>query len=245
MEKHLLLLYCCKSYPTTKRNRQMQTQYINEWLDIPELKIHQLLSIHDDEVHIEALPLDDKQICPCCDSDQAVIRKGSNGMRTVRHLSVFEKKTYLHVPIIHKFCSNCEAGFVWAYDFVGPKQRYSRLFRSHTVEQALGYSKRRRVPYNVCITRRSLLFAMRFTNKCGKKQKKQLNWFWVSMTSRSRRVIRITPAFTTSKARPCWTCCRAESWKRCVRTLRRITPGSASVSRKRFASQTVSMFTVM
>ncbi|QTH46737.1 ISL3 family transposase [Cohnella sp. LGH] len=116
----------------------MQTQYINEWLDIPELKIHQLLSIHDDEVHIEALPLDDKQICPCCDSDQAVIRKGSNGMRTVRHLSVFEKKTYLHVPTIRMFCSNCEAGFVWAYDFVGPKQRYSRLFRSHTVEQALG-----------------------------------------------------------------------------------------------------------
>ncbi|MFB9276607.1 transposase family protein [Cohnella cellulosilytica] len=116
----------------------MQTQYINELLDIPELEIHQLLSIHDDEVHIEAVPLDDKQICPCCASDQAVIRKGSNGMRTVRHLSVFEKKTYLHVPAIRMFCSRCEAGFVWAYHFVGPKQRYSRLFRSHTVEQALG-----------------------------------------------------------------------------------------------------------
>lgn len=116
----------------------MPTQYINELLDIPELKIHQLLSNHDDEVHIAAVPLDNKQICPCCASDQAIIRKGSNGMRIVRHLSVFEKKTYLHVPTIRLYCTRCEAGFVWLYDFVGPKQRYSKLFRSHTVEQVLG-----------------------------------------------------------------------------------------------------------
>lgn len=36
------------------------------------------------------------------------------------------------------FCTHCEAGFVWSYEFVGPKQRYSKLFCSHTVEQALG-----------------------------------------------------------------------------------------------------------
>lgn len=116
----------------------MQTQYINELLDIPELKIYQMLSFDHDEVHIEAVPLDDKQICPCCGSDQEVIGKGSNDMRTVRHLSVFEKKTYLHVPAIRLYCNRCEAGFVWVYDFVGPKQRFSRLFRSHTVEQTLG-----------------------------------------------------------------------------------------------------------
>ncbi|MCU6711655.1 ISL3 family transposase [Paenibacillus sp. J5C_2022] len=116
----------------------MQTQYINELLNLPELKIHQILSIESDELHIEALPLSDRQCCPCCGSDQNVIRKGSNDMRTVRHLSVFEKKTYLHVPSIRMYCTRCEAGFVWAYEFVGSKQRYSRLFRSHTVEQALG-----------------------------------------------------------------------------------------------------------
>ncbi|MEC0237851.1 hypothetical protein P4H71_26395 [Paenibacillus kribbensis] len=27
---------------------------------------------------------------------------------------------------------------MWVYDFVGPKQRYSKLFRSRIVEQALG-----------------------------------------------------------------------------------------------------------
>lgn len=36
------------------------------------------------------------------------------------------------------YCTCCEARFVWAYEFVGPKQRYSRLFGSHTVEQSLG-----------------------------------------------------------------------------------------------------------
>lgn len=116
----------------------MQTQYINEMLDLPELKIRQILSIDADEVHIEAVPLGDKQCCPCCGSDQDVIRKGKNDTRRVRHLSIFEKKTYLHVPSIRMYCTRCEAGFVWAYEFVGPKQRYSKLFRSQSVEQALG-----------------------------------------------------------------------------------------------------------
>lgn len=113
----------------------MQTQYINEMLNLPELRI---LSIDTDELHIEAVPLGDKQCCPCCGSDQAVIRKGRNDMRRVRHLPVFGKKTYLHVPSIWMYCTRCEAGFAWTYEFVEPKQRYSKLFRSHAVEQALG-----------------------------------------------------------------------------------------------------------
>jgi len=36
------------------------------------------------------------------------------------------------------YSTSCAAGFVWAYEFVGPKQRYSRLFRMNTFEQALG-----------------------------------------------------------------------------------------------------------
>nr|AQQ75337.1 hypothetical protein [uncultured bacterium] len=48
----------------------MQTQYINEMLDLPELRIHQILSIDADELHIDAIPLGDKQSCPCCGSDQ-------------------------------------------------------------------------------------------------------------------------------------------------------------------------------
>ncbi|MFF2018919.1 ISL3 family transposase [Paenibacillus sp. NPDC058177] len=116
----------------------MQNQYINEMLDLPELKIHQILSIDAEELHIEAIPFDDKQCCPFCHSHQNVIRKGTNGKRIVRHLPAFEKKAFLHVPSIRLFCTRCEVGFVWVYEFVGPKQRYSRRFRAHTFELALG-----------------------------------------------------------------------------------------------------------
>lgn len=116
----------------------MQTQYINEMLDLPELTISKILFIGSDELHMEAIPVSHKQGCPCCKSDQEVIRRGYNNMRKIRHLAGFEKKTYLCVPSIRMYCVNCELGFVWAYDFVGPKQRYSHLFRSRVVAQALG-----------------------------------------------------------------------------------------------------------
>ncbi|MCE3202346.1 hypothetical protein K3T49_22235 [Paenibacillus sonchi] len=34
-----------------------------------------------------------------------MIRKDTNGTRTVRHLSVFKRKSYLHVPAIRLFCT--------------------------------------------------------------------------------------------------------------------------------------------
>lgn len=116
----------------------MQNQYISECLNLPELQIRQILLLDANELHIEAMPLDHKQCCPICKSDQHVIRKGTGGMRKVRHLPVFEKRVYLHVPSIRMRCTGCEVGFGWTYAFVGPKQRYSALFRSRSIEQALG-----------------------------------------------------------------------------------------------------------
>lgn len=116
----------------------MQTHYINEMLDIPELKIRQILPMSTDEVHIELTPVAQKQCCPICRSDEFVILKGSNGVRKVRHLPVFEKKVYLLLSAIRMLCSKCEAGFVWDYSCVGPKKRYSNLFRERAAKQALG-----------------------------------------------------------------------------------------------------------
>lgn len=116
----------------------MQTQYINEILNIPELQVNQILFVACEELHIEALPVVYRQNCPICLSVQHVVRKGTNGTRTVRHLPVFEKKSYLHVPAIRLYCTSCQAGFGGVYEFVGHKQRYSKLFRSMAVEQTLG-----------------------------------------------------------------------------------------------------------
>lgn len=116
----------------------MQNQYINQMLGLPELQIHNIVSIDTNEVHLEATPVAYKQACPLCHSEQAVKRNGSNSPRKIRHLAVFGKKSYLHVPSIRLECSCCQIGFVWVYDFVGSKERYSRLFRAQCVEQALG-----------------------------------------------------------------------------------------------------------
>ncbi|WZY35732.1 transposase family protein [Bacillus sp. FSL W8-1122] len=198
---------------------QMQTQYINELLNLPELKVLQFLSIDTEEIHIEAQPLKDKQCCPCCESDQSVIRKGSNDMRTVRHLCVFEKKTYLHVPSIRMYCTRCGVGFVWTYEFVGSKQRYSRLFRSHTVEQALGSTaahcaRMQQAPASTVQRMHNEAIPVEYEQideRVWKEAHETAIWFWASTTLPSRKVIRITLAFTTSRARPCWTCCRVES----------------------------------
>jgi transposase len=111
----------------------MQNPYIKEMLDLPELQVNQILSMDVDEIHIETTPVVHKQGCPLCQSDEFVIRKGTNTPRPA-----FGKKVYLVVPTIRMNCSSCEAGFVWTYAFVGPKRRYSQLFREHAAEQAFG-----------------------------------------------------------------------------------------------------------
>jgi transposase len=116
----------------------MQNQYNSEWLGMPALQICEVRTLNAKELHIDAIPLEDRQSCPVCGSVQHVIRKGSNGRRTIRHLPVFEKQVYLHVPSIRMRCTGCEIGFSWTYTFAGPKQRYSTSFRARAVEQALG-----------------------------------------------------------------------------------------------------------
>lgn len=116
----------------------MPLQYINELLGLPELKLQQIVSMDAKEVHLEAAPVAYKQPCPLCHSEAAVKRDGRNSARQIRHLSIFGKKSYLHVPAIRMICTKCRIRFVWNYTFVGPKQRYSRDFRAQIVEQALG-----------------------------------------------------------------------------------------------------------
>ncbi len=71
----------------------MQTQYINELLDLPELTVLQILSVESEALHIEAQPVESIQCCPTCQSTKHVIRKGSHGTRVIRHLAVFGKMT--------------------------------------------------------------------------------------------------------------------------------------------------------
>lgn len=115
----------------------MPLQYISEFWDLPELKITKCIP-SEREIHLHAKPQEDVQSCPCCSTNEGVQRKGSNGYRRIRHLSVFAKKTIIHVPSIRMYCTGCKLGFVWCYSFVQPKRRYSCAFARQTAEQALG-----------------------------------------------------------------------------------------------------------
>lgn len=86
------------------------------------------------------------------------------------------------------------------------------VLRQRTVRVS---SKHPRVRCSISITKRFLKCRRGFTNKCGTRREKCQNWFWVSMTSPSRKGIPTIPAFTTSRARRCWTCCPAASWMTC------------------------------
>lgn len=116
----------------------MQTQYINQLLDLPEVRIHQITPVSADEIHIDAVPVAKRQCCPICCSEEFVILKGSNGLRKIRHLPAFGKRIYLLVPAIRMLCTACKVSFVWTYGFVGPKKRYSYHFEEQAVEQSLG-----------------------------------------------------------------------------------------------------------
>lgn len=98
----------------------MPLQYINEMLGLPELQLHQIVSMDTQEVHLDAPPVAYKQPCPICDSEQDVKRDGRNKPRKIRHLSIFGRKSYLLVPSLRLACTRCQISFVWTYDFVGP-----------------------------------------------------------------------------------------------------------------------------
>lgn len=50
------------------------------------------------------------QTCSYCNSSN-VIRRGSNGHRKIRHLSIFEYKTIIKAPKIRMYFNDCHASF--------------------------------------------------------------------------------------------------------------------------------------
>lgn len=199
----------------------MQLQYINDMLGLPELQIHEIQSIDANEVHLLAAPIACKQSCPACHSEQFVKRDGSNKLRKIRHLAIFGKRCYLRVPAIRLACTSCKIGFVWAYHFAGPKQRYSHLCRKQMVEQALGSTaahsaRMQEAPASTVqrIHQEALpLESERIVEKVWKKPRPLLAWCWASTTLPSKKGIRTILAFTIFEGKRCWICLRVASWK--------------------------------
>nr|WP_267885650.1 hypothetical protein [Paenibacillus durus] len=158
-----------------------------------------------------------------CQLEQDVKRDGRNKPRKIRHLNLFSKKSYLYVPSLRLACSRCRVGFVWTYEFVGPKERYSRLFRLQTVEQALGstaaHSARmqeapastvRRMHQEAISTESERL------TKQAWNEAKDTTDLVLGITLPLKKDTRTIRAFTIFGEKPCWIYWLDASWKTCV-----------------------------
>lgn len=114
----------------------MHSHFNNTLLDLPELnatKIHK----EDDHFLFEVEPVEHTQDCPICGFSQT-IRRGVAYSRRVRHLPAFGRRVYLLLPAIRLSCNRCLASFVWQYDCVASKKRYTKLFEASLSKHAIG-----------------------------------------------------------------------------------------------------------
>ena len=114
----------------------MHSHSIKDLLDLPELFVLSSVKI-DGQIWIEAHPVVSRQACPICASSKT-IRRGMGSMRNVRHLDAFGCTVYLKLPAIRLYCPACCAHFVWSYDCVGPKKRYTKAFEAALPKQVVG-----------------------------------------------------------------------------------------------------------
>lgn len=114
----------------------MHSQFSSILLDLPELNIGQIQK-QNQEIFIHASPTEYTQPCPTCSSDQT-IRKGIAYTRKIRHLSAFDQRVFLLLPAIRLSCCDCHASFVWQYECVAPKKRYTKAFEASLPKHVVG-----------------------------------------------------------------------------------------------------------
>lgn len=114
----------------------MHSHSINDLLDLPELFVLSTEKING-QILIDARPVASHQPCPICTSTKT-IRRGVGSIRKVRHLDAFGCVVYLKLPAIRLSCKSCVAHFVWSYDCVAPKKRYTKAFENSLPKQVVG-----------------------------------------------------------------------------------------------------------
>jgi transposase len=114
----------------------MHTHFISHLLDLPGIQITSVQQ-ETDGLICQVQPNDVVQACPTCRSAASVIRRGTAYIRKVRHLPVFGYDVFLHLPAIRLSCHGCGSSFVWQYEGVAPKKRYTKAFEQQ-VSSVLG-----------------------------------------------------------------------------------------------------------
>jgi transposase len=89
------------------------------------------------EVQVKVAPLERIQRCPCCNCNE-VSRKGVESNKKISHLNIGLVPCVLIVPSIKLKCKKCEACYVFTYEFVEGKERYTKAFKANIYKIAIG-----------------------------------------------------------------------------------------------------------
>lgn len=116
----------------------MHIQNINKLLNLQDINIVKISDVFENTVEIILEPLNYIQNCPCCNSNNNVIKKGKSGYRKVRHLSLWSNKTILLVPKIRLYCNKCSLNYTFEYEFIKGKSRYTNQYKDNIASAVVG-----------------------------------------------------------------------------------------------------------
>ena len=115
----------------------MHLQDITNILNLQGIIVTKFIYGVEDTIYITAEPIEYTQTCPCCKSSK-VIRRGSSGVRKIKHLPILKYEVILKVPKIRMSCKDCGASFTWQYTFVTGKSRYTNEFKEFIATKVPG-----------------------------------------------------------------------------------------------------------
>ena len=130
----------------------MHLEDITNILNLQGIIVTNLIYGFEDRVCIEVEPIDYTQPCPCCKSAN-IKRRGSSGIRRVKHLPIFQNEVILKVLKIRMSCKDCDASFSWEYTFITGKSHYTNEFKEFIAIKVPGATvihcaKTLKIPYS-------------------------------------------------------------------------------------------------
>lgn len=130
----------------------MQLQDITNILNLQGIIVTNFIYGFENRICIEVEPTEYTQLCPCCKSVN-IIRRGSAGIRRVKHLPIFQNEVILKVPKIRMSCNDCNTCFSWQYSFIDGKSRYTNEFKEFIATKIPGATvihcaKTLKIPYS-------------------------------------------------------------------------------------------------